>query len=509
MDGLKELINIVDLNKVRSINIIGDESFSKDTNLNKLYHGILTGDIVTEEDAMAEIGLRRKTKRFQNLKSELKQRLLNTLFFIDVNKPGFTDLSGAYYTCCRRWVAVKIMFGRGAFNTGMDMAKKLFKKTEEYEFTEISMDLARLLSSQYGFRYGNRERFDHYNEIYDNLVACFHAENILDRHFSSLVMYRMHKEGREKFQEAGEELAKEIPPYLDQFDSYRVHLCGRIALIWCALNAFEYQKTIELCDSGITFFYNKPYVANTPLGMFLHYKMVCHTQLKEFVEGRDTAEVAKQHYREGTPNYFKFRESLFILEMHTRHYTEAYMIYHEVTGSKKFNKMDARAKETWLLFGAFLEYLITIGTLERPVEQKGKGLFRLNRFLNEVPIFNGEKRRRNIPVLVLQILFLINRDRYSAAADRIEAVEKYCSRYLKKGSSFRSNCFIKMLLQIPQTAFHVEAVKRKANRYQKQLSANPLEMTNQSWEVEIIPYEQLWEFALGSLSTRRIISREN
>jgi hypothetical protein len=59
MEELKELINIVDLNKVRSINIIGDESFSKDTNLNKLYHGILSGDIVTEKDAMAEIGLRR------------------------------------------------------------------------------------------------------------------------------------------------------------------------------------------------------------------------------------------------------------------------------------------------------------------------------------------------------------------------------------------------------------------------------------------------------------------
>jgi hypothetical protein len=507
MDLLIELIGIVDRNKVRSINIIGDENFSADTNLNKLYNGILSGEITTDEDAMKEIGLLRKTKRFHNLKSELKQRLLNTLFFIDVNKPGFTDLSGAYYTCCRRWVAVKIMFGRGAFNTGMDMAKKLFNKTIEYEFTEISMDLARLLSSQYGFRYGDRERFNHYNEAYDKLAACFHAENILDRHFSSLVMYRVHKEGREKFLEVGEELEKEIPQYLERFDTYRVHLCGRIALIWCALNAFEYRKTIELCDSGVLFFKSKSYVANTPMGMFLHYKMICHTQLREFVEGRETAEFAKEYYEEGTPNYFKFQESLFILEMHTRHYEKAYMIYYTITNLKKFKKMAPRSRETWLLYGAFLEYLIIVGALERPLEAEKKSLFRLNRFLNEVPIFNGEKRRRNIPVLVLQTLFLINRDRYSAAADRIEAIEKYCSRYLKKGTSFRSNCFIKMLLQVPQTAFHVEAVKRKASRYFKKLESTPLEVTNQSWEVEIIPYEQLWEFTLDSLSPRRISSR--
>lgn len=504
MKLLQELVNVVDRNKVRSINIIGDESFTADTNLNKLYAGILSGEIITEEDALDSIGLQRKTKRFQNLKSELKQRLINTLFFIDVNKPGFTDLSQAYYTCCRRWVAVKIMIGRGAFNNGVSMAKKLFRITQEYEFTEISLDIARMLSSQYGFRYGDRERFEYYNDLYDHLAACFHAENILERHFSNLAMYHMHKESREKFVEASKELAQEILPYLEKFSTYRIHLCGRSALIWSALNSFEYQKTIELCDSGISFFRSKPYVANTPLGMFLHYKMLCHTQLKEFVAGRETAELAKQYYEEGTQNYFKFQESLLLLEMHTRHYLEAYQIYDYVTGLKKFAKMDSRAKETWLLYGAFLEYLITIGIFDRPAGLKDNGVFRLNRFLNEVPIFNGEKRRRNIPVLVLQTLFLIQRDRYAAAADRIEAVEKYCSRYLKKDHSFRSNCFIKMLLQIPQTAFHVEGVKRKVERYYKQLLDNPLEMTTQSWEVEIIPYEELWEFALSSLSPRRI-----
>jgi len=242
--------------------------------------------------------------------------------------------------------------------------------------------------------------------------------------------------------------------------------------------------------------------------MFLHYKMLCHTQLLEFKEGRATAELAKAYYVEGTQNYFKFQESLLMLEMHTGHYPEAYLLYQHVTSLKKFKKLQPRTHEIWLLYGAFLEYLLLIGVFERPLGTAEGKKFRLNRFLNEVPIFNGEKRRRNIPVLVLQILFLIHRDRYSAAADRIEAVEKYCSRYLKKDHSFRSNCFIKMLLQIPQTAFHVEAVKRKAERHYKKLKEHPLEITSQSWEVEIIPYEQLWEFALGSLSGRRVTFRK-
>ncbi|MEL7162210.1 MAG: hypothetical protein AAFN92_15750, partial [Bacteroidota bacterium] len=407
----------------------------------------------------------------------------------------------------RRWVAVKILIGRGAFRTGMDIAKKLYQVTRQYEFTEISLDICRMMSSQYGYRFGDREQFERYNRDYDQMIACFHAEAILERHFSNLAMAHLHNQEKDIFLEMGDSLEREITPYLEKFDSYRVHLCGRSALIWCAINTYDYRKTIDYCTSGIAFFLKKPYVANTPLGMFLHYKMLCHNQLREYEDGRQTAEMAKQHYVPGTQNYFKFQESLILLEIHTKHYQEAYLTYQRITGLKEFKKLRPRSIEIWHLYGAYLEYLLIIGVFQRPPGADENKKFRLNRFLNEVPIFNKEKRRRNIPVLVLQILFLIHRDRYAAAADRIEAVEKYCSRYLKKDSSFRSNCFIKMLLQIPQTAFHVAAVKRKAERFHQRLLDNPMEMTSQSWEVEVIPYEELWEYALGSLGHQRIIIR--
>ena len=108
----------------------------------------------------------------------------------------------------------------------------------------------------------------------------------------------------------------------------------------------------------------------------------------------------------------------------------------------------------------------------------------------------------NIPILVIQILFMIDQNRRNEVIDRIEAIEKYCSRYLKKGDMLRSNCFIKMLLQIPIAHFHKAAVNRKADKYWQRLQANPIDLSHQAHEIEIIPYEKLWGFVQDRLSEK-------
>ena len=86
--------------------------------------------------------------------------------------------------------------------------------------------------------------------------------------------------------------------------------------------------------------------------------------------------------------------------------------------------------------------------------------------------------------------------------DRFEAIQKYCSRFLRKDDNLRSNCFINMLLQIPKANFHRGCVERKVVKYYETLLATPLDVANQAHEIEIIPYEDLWEFILESLDTK-------
>ncbi len=59
-----------------------------------------------------------------------------------------------------------------------------------------------------------------------------------------------------------------------------------------------------------------------------------------------------------------------------------------------------------------------------------------------------------------------------------------------------------MLLQIPQAAFHREAVARKTERYYKMLRSMPLETAQQPHETEIVPYEALWEMTIESMDLK-------
>jgi len=59
-----------------------------------------------------------------------------------------------------------------------------------------------------------------------------------------------------------------------------------------------------------------------------------------------------------------------------------------------------------------------------------------------------------------------------------------------------------MLLQIPLANFHKKGVLRKSQKYYDKLKATPLEVANQIHEVELIPYEDLWEFVIESLDMK-------
>jgi hypothetical protein len=91
---------------------------------------------------------------------------------------------------------------------------------------------------------------------------------------------------------------------------------------------------------------------------------------------------------------------------------------------------------------------------------------------------------------------------YNQSIDRFEAIQKYCSRYIRNDEHIRSNCFINMLLQIPVSSFHKAGVERRSKKFYDKLLSTPLDIATQDYEIEIIPYEDLWGFVMESLETK-------
>lgn len=153
-------------------------------------------------------------------------------------------------------------------------------------------------------------------------------------------------------------------------------------------------------------------------------------------------------------------------------------------------------------FEAYLNYIFETENLNRDFLNDGKRKFRILKFLNEVPNYSKDKRGFNIAILIIQILYMLEKGDYTGIINRSEALNVYCSRYLRKDESYRSNCFIKMLLTMEKEDFRYERTKQLAMKYYRKLTEGNEEGQNIVYEWEIVPYEILWDKVLNRLKNR-------
>ncbi|MBK8851468.1 MAG: hypothetical protein IPN73_15155 [Saprospiraceae bacterium] len=127
----------------------------------------------------------------------------------------------------------------------------------------------------------------------------------------------------------------------------------------------------------------------------------------------------------------------------------------------------------------------------------------VKKYMNEYPEFSRDKSSMNIPIIIAQLLEAIVLKKESDVFDRMEALKKYSSRYITKSDSIRSNCFINMLLEVVRNNYHVVAIERHAKKYYTKLVANPKISSEEAAEVELIPYEHLWQIIMNYLEAQK------
>lgn len=506
MNKLKELALILKKYRQDYIRVLGNPSCSgspsKQSKLDRFYEMLSNEELTTDEEAARALGFQScNTGNYRKLKSYLKKDMLNTLYFLDPKH--FDERDNAFQECFRHWTAIKILYLRQARSTAVALSKQVLKIAVKHEFSDIVADISLYLREHYSTWEADLKQLEFYNNLYHEHIEIKLAKDTAFEYYG-WVMYKLKVQSpNEEISRSALEYYQKLKPLLKKFDNGTIHLYGWFILLIHYLILNQYRETLKVCEDAIDFFENKQEVNNIAIGAFLNQKVTCHIQLKQYEQGRKAIEKAKKLTQKGNFNWYTRQIHGFMLAMHTKHYQEAYLIYRESTHDTHFKFMPSNIRENWALFGAYVHYLINLGKIIPVAGEKEFSKFRLARFLNDVPEYSKDKRGLNVPILIIHFLFLIDQGNYDAAFERLETTEKYCSRYLKKDETFRSSCFIKMLMQMPISGFHKTATLRNAKKIREKLEEVPLDFANQAHEVEIIPYEDLWEFAVDSLGNKR------
>ncbi len=509
MEILREMVQVLTKYKTKQIEVLGNPT-DNPSKVHEFYEAIANGTFKTDEEAAAHFfdgDVRNQS--YKNLKSRLKNRLVNTVFFIEANDSMFNEYEKAYLNCYKDWAAAKIFMGKSAKNAGVNICTKVLKQAIKADFTDIVIEVSRNLRQFYGAIGYYKRKFEYYNDLLKEYLIIREKELLIEEYYLRLTSYFLLGKSLDS------DLIKDANQYsmlikddLNAYNTFNILLAGGMIEIIKLMGVNNYKDTAEFCQKIILRFEAKPVIWRSGLATFFFQKIVCHTQLKEFEKGRVSVETMFKYLEVGTFNWFKGQELYMYLLLYTKNYQDSFKLFGQVTKNKRYEFLPNRIKEKWQIFKAYIYLLIEVDFITINKDDKLFTKFKLGKFLNEVPTFSQDKRGINISILSLQIIFTIIQKKYNRAIDRIEAIEKYTSRYLKKDTNFRSNCFIKMLLEIPKEGFHRVAVERKAKKYRQRIEEMPIEVANQSHSIEIIPYEELWEIVLNILDTKRV-SRKN
>lgn len=393
-------------------------------------------------------------------------------------------------------LVVKILTGQNANTAAMNLASKLIKQTERFEFTLLTMDIAAYLRFQYGLREGNDKKYQESHSLFIFSKTVYEAESKAEEYYTRLMVRTISsRSANEDLVRMADELYGEIAPLLEHYTSFRLHMYGHLIGLMRYTTVNDYAAALPYCGDVIRFFREKPYEARVPLQIFNYQKLICHIQLRQFEEGDEVARYCLGIMYEGTFNWFKYLELYLQLSFHTEQFEKGAEILYLALDHPRFEFLPEHAKETWRIYEAFAHFLASAGK----ITCMGKRRFRLTKFVNETPIFSKDKSGMNIAILAIRFLHLLLEKKLTKLLDESEAVKQYCYRHLGGPNTVRSNQFFRMLMQIPLGRFDAEKISVKVQPYLKKLDENPLQVANQTHEIELIPYEILWKIAMEQL----------
>lgn len=496
---LKDLVRIITRNKVKQIEVLGNPN-QEHSRTEELYEGI-SKERFTSDDEAAKFffGSDEKDPNYRKLRNKLIRQLINTSFFIDVQQPMFNERSKAQYHCYRDYAAAYILRTREAHKASVYLLQQVLEQAIKFEFTELTADICQQLRTQFARTPGdqsNHEKYSTLHRLYEE--KRFWEIKALDYHENLIHHYITGRSTSQEVHQLATQYFEELLPWAPRIDTIQFYLYAYSVGVIKYLSANDCLRTIEICDEALALIQKRKSSYSGALISFAIQKLACLTQLRLNEKNDETGKYCLSLVEEGGFNWFRVMELLFYHRIYNHRYEEALEIYGRSVQHPRFQLLSGSYRDLWTLCGGYLHLLAVLGKLDAKAVENVAGYFRAVKFQNDFEVLDKEKAGMNIPLVLLPVMYSIATSAYEEEFGRsMEALDKYRKRYLENETNRRSAIFLKMLLALAKKNFEGDHAERKMEKEWQQLKQLPPQMAGQSFAVEIIPYEDLWEMLSG------------
>lgn len=497
MKELKEIIGVIQRKPAKLVDFIDPALNKRSSNLyDKLYYGIASGLYKTDEEAARALySTRSSDKRYQMLKSRLKEKMINTLLLLPTSKGDSFYQRGMYYSH-RNYFIARNLLQKGARTGATSLAKSTMAYAQKFDLNDVAY-LCALMLRYHSALTGNSKEFKVYDRQVIHLGKVLSHEQQMEKMFENLIIrFAQSRAINKGTVRSARYYLKRSASITRKSPSFNTRLLNlRISILYCQITR-NYHRLLKICNRYDAFIRRHPtFKLASRDGEVALLKLTSCLYLRDFKQGFINAEKAQHFFKQGSNNWFIAQEFHFLIAMHAGNYKKAAQIFEEVTRHNRFVVLPAAKKEDWNISDAYLNYAL-------PESAKRK-TFRIAKFVNEVPIYSKDKEGLYVSVLIAQILFLLeNREVYADLLEhKVEALRIFVSRHFTVKKSPRTVYFVKMLRILIYYGSYLPLVKNKAAKYFAQLKGTALHAQVQAELSEIIPYENLWELLLSQIKS--------
>jgi hypothetical protein len=507
MKQLQELAGIPSRATVRQILKGNGQVKATESLTHKLYELIRKGDL--DDDGMVKklYGKKRTPSYgpYRTLKTRLRHVLIQAVLLDEVDVPTFNTYEDAYKHGFRQLAVARILLGGGAYAAARVLSKHAFNKIKNYEIIPLNEGFTDIISTLYlGSQY-DESKFLEFQQLYE-----YYSQALFDlgKLHSRFKIFRnkiyAHRDPPYEIGRLAGDFVEECRPIADKYlnVSQVQILFGHLDVNGCILRK-DYRQAIAASERTEERVRLCKGVGKTSLSMMALTRVECTLHLKDFELGLKQIKKAYSIVDINSQNGIKLVEYAIKLGLETRNYNYSYLELAKLDRKTLNRFLTPRHIEYWRIIEAYVNFLVSAGEIQVQENYPKLPFFRLSSFINSVPSYARNKEGMNTQILILQVMFFIVERKYDKAIDRVEALERYCSRYLRKGDNFRNNCFFKLLLCVIQSNFNRNMSERKGAKILKKMISGVEVKSDVASDIEWIPYETMWEILLKNLPNDR------
>lgn len=491
MEDLRKLVQIVTNRGQKTFPLLELKGKSGNKEID-LFLKIKNGDLLTDEQAASVLyNSTPDDHRLKMLKSRLRKKLLNHLFFLDFSDNRLKNSHRYEQESLSLLYQGKTLMNVGEHKISSKLLQNALKLATDAEITSIiincleSLLIIYSLTFQANLYYKTRKKLDQYRKL---AASEYEAENL--------------------YYTAKLELNKSVIAkrrYLPKLKTSLEHLKKLWNKTYSA-NIFEYYYILEISHQelqgnfseilNITTFSEKLLEKGKinknrfDIRYNVFITVYAYLRVKEYEKGLAYAQANLQAFNRSTNNWFAFMENYMLLAMHSGQYDLAAKIFGEVTDNSFFKKVTLNAQERWMLYSSYLYFINPTKEILRKSSYK--------KLLASIPEYSKDKQGFNVAILVLQFLYHVRQQDMDVLSYLIDGLKKYAGRHLHENFSKRSLYFFKLLVVVVKADLDYDESLKKGKPLYEKLQNTPVPGDAYA-EIEIIPYEQLWAILLSTL----------